>query len=107
MDGYIDTILGTPLIITERLILRHWKEEDFLPYAEMNADPRVREFFPSLLTREQSDAEVRRFQATCDRDGFCIFAAELIATRQFAGFIGLQTMNFVVPSLPQPAVEIG
>jgi RimJ/RimL family protein N-acetyltransferase len=107
MDRNIAYLFEKPLIITERLILRPWKEEDFLPYAEMNADPRVREFFPSLLTREQSDAEVRRFQATYDRDGFCILAAELIATRQFAGFIGLQTMNFVVPSLSQPAVEIG
>jgi RimJ/RimL family protein N-acetyltransferase len=95
------------LITTERLILRPWKNEDFLPFAEMNADPRVRQFFPSILTREQSDAEVQHFQATYDRDGFCVFAAELIATGQFAGFIGLQTMNFVVPSVAQPAVEIG
>jgi len=94
------------LITTERLILRPWKNEDFAPYAEMNADPRVREFFPSILTREQSDAEVRHFQSTYERDGFCMFAAELIATGQFAGFIGLQTMNFVVPLLAQPAVEI-
>jgi RimJ/RimL family protein N-acetyltransferase len=97
----------TPLIITERLILRPWKNEDFIPYAETNADPRVREFFPSVLTREQSDAEIRRFQATYHRDGFCMFAAELTGTGQFAGFIGLQTMNFVVPSVAQPAVEIG
>jgi RimJ/RimL family protein N-acetyltransferase len=73
----------------------------------MNADPRVREFFPSILTREQSDAEVRHFRATHDRDGFCMFAAELNATGQFAGFIGLQTMNFIVPLIAQPAVEIG
>jgi len=73
----------------------------------MNADPRVREFFPSVLTREESDAEVRHFQATYDRDGFCMFAAELIATGEFAGMIGLQTMNFAVPSVTQPAVEIG
>jgi RimJ/RimL family protein N-acetyltransferase len=95
------------LIITERLILRPWKNEDFIPYAEMNADPRVREFFPSVLTREQSDGEVRHFQAIYHRDGFCMFAAELTGTGQFAGFIGLQTMNFVVPSVAQPAVEIG
>lgn len=95
------------MIATARLILRPWKDEDFLPCAEMNADPRVREFFPSILTREQSDAEVRQCQSTYGRDGFCFFAAELIATGQFAGFIGLQTMNFAVPSLPQPAVEIG
>jgi RimJ/RimL family protein N-acetyltransferase len=73
----------------------------------MNADPKVREFFPSVLTREQSDAEIQRFQASYERDGFCMFAAELSATGQFTGFIGLQTMNFVVPSVAQPAVEIG
>ena len=95
------------MITTERLILRPWRSEDFLPYAEMNADPEVREFFPSVLTREQSDAEIRRFQAGYERDGFCMFAAELAATGQFTGFIGLQTMNFVVPSVAQPAVEIG
>ena len=95
------------MIATERLILRPWKSEDFLPYAEMNADPRVREFFPAVLTREKSDAEIRYFQSTYDRDGFCMFAAELIGAGQFAGFIGLQTMNFVVPSVEQPAVEIG
>ena len=72
------------MITTERLILRPWKNEDFLPYAEMNADPKVREFFPSILTREQSDAEIRHFQATYYRDGFCMSAAELIATGQFA-----------------------
>jgi RimJ/RimL family protein N-acetyltransferase len=95
------------MITTERLILRLWKSEDLLPYAEMNADPRVREFFPAVLTREQSDAEVRFHQANFERDGFCFFAAELISTGQFAGFIGLQTMYFAVPSLPQPGVEIG
>ena len=95
------------MITTERVILLPWMSEDFLPYAEMNANPKVREFFPSVLTREQSDAEIRRFQAGYERDGFCMFAAELAATGQFTGFIGLQTMNFVVPSVAQPAVEIG
>ena len=107
MDGNLEDRLTAPMITTERLILRPWKNEDLVPYAEMNADPRVREFFPSVLSREQSDAEVRHYQATYDRDGFCVLAAELIATSEFIGFIGLQTMNFVVPSLPQPAVEIG
>src|SRR5580692_3122080 len=73
----------------------------------MNADPRVREFFPSVLTREQSEAEVRRLQAIHDKDGFCFFAAELIETGEFVGFIGLATMSFAVPSVAQPAVEIG
>ncbi len=73
----------------------------------MNADPQVREFFPGLLTKEQSDASARTFQAAIARNGFGMFAAELLATREFTGFIGLQTMNFAIPGLAQPAVEIG
>jgi RimJ/RimL family protein N-acetyltransferase len=95
------------LIITERLLLRPWKDEDFLPYAAMNADPKVREFFVSVLTREQSDAEIRHFQATCERDGFGLLAAELTATGEFIGLIGLETMSFALSSVAQPAVEIG
>jgi 3-dehydroquinate dehydratase / shikimate dehydrogenase len=107
VDYTFQRVQRVPLITTERLILRAWKDEDVLPYAEMNADPRVREFFPSVLTREQSEAEVRRLQAIYDRDGFCLFAAELIETGEFVGFIGLLTMTFAVPSIAQPAVEIG
>ena len=95
------------MIETERLILRPWKEQDLEPYAAMNADRRVREFFPGLLTAEQSAAEIGRFQERFERDRFCLFAAELRAGHQFAGFIGMQTMHFAVPQLPQPAVEIG
>lgn len=98
---------AVPLITTERLILRPWKDEDFLPYSEMNADPRVREFFTSVHTREESDSEMRRLQAAYERDGFCMFAAELIATGELVGAIGLVTMTFAVPSVTQPAVEIG
>jgi RimJ/RimL family protein N-acetyltransferase len=95
------------MITTERLILRAWKEEDLIPFAETNADPAVREFFPSLLTREQSDASARKFQATIARDGFGMFTAELVASGEFAGIIGLQTMDFAIPGVAQPAVEIG
>jgi len=95
------------MITTDRLILRPWKDEDKAPFAELNADPVVREFFPSILTREQSDASVRYLMDAYDRDGFCFFAAELKATGEFAGFIGIQPMDFAVPGVAQPAVEIG
>jgi 3-dehydroquinate dehydratase/shikimate dehydrogenase len=95
------------VISTERLILRRWKDDDFLPYAEINADARVREFFPSILSREQSDAEIRHIQSAHDRDGFTLFATELISTGEFVGFIGMVTMTFAIPSLDQPAIEIG
>jgi RimJ/RimL family protein N-acetyltransferase len=95
------------MITTERLILRQWNDEDYAPFAAMNADPQVREFFRSVLTREQSDAEARYFRELYERDGFSMFAAEVRETGRFAGFIGMMTMDFAVPSVKQPAVEVG
>ena len=36
---------------TERLVLRHWRESDREPFAQLNADPRVMEFMPAPLSR--------------------------------------------------------
>jgi RimJ/RimL family protein N-acetyltransferase len=95
------------VITTERLTLRPWKSGDLLPFAEMNADPKVREFFPGLLTEEQSSASVRMLEAAYARDAFTMFAAELRSSREFAGFIGMLKMDFAIPGVAQPAVEIG
>jgi len=38
---------------TARLLLREWKTEDRAPFAEMNADPWVMQYFPSLLTAKE------------------------------------------------------
>lgn len=73
----------------------------------MNADPRVREFFPTIHTREMSDAEIRRIQSLFENDGFTMFAAELIETGEFIGFVGIATLTFAIPGVPRPAVEIG
>jgi RimJ/RimL family protein N-acetyltransferase len=92
---------------TPRLLLRRWQEADHEPFAEMNADPVVMQYFEAPMTREQSDEAIDRYLAAFDRDGFSFFAATLRDTGAFAGTIGLQTMRDVVPNLPQPAVEIG
>jgi RimJ/RimL family protein N-acetyltransferase len=47
-----------PIIRTNRLLLRQWSNADLEPFACMNADPKVREYFPGLQTREESDASV-------------------------------------------------
>jgi RimJ/RimL family protein N-acetyltransferase len=107
MDATPQSRAPSPTIQTERLILRAWKEEDLPPFAAMNADPRVREFFPNVLTAAQSDDEARCFQRRYHQEGFCLFAAELRTESTFIGFVGMQTMNFQVPLLRQPIVEIG
>jgi RimJ/RimL family protein N-acetyltransferase len=100
-------LLTPPIIETERLVLRPWRAEDLPHYSELNADPRVREFFPGVLTETESDAEVSIFKQRFERDGFGLLAAELRETGACIGFIGMQTMSFAVPGLAQPAVEIG
>jgi RimJ/RimL family protein N-acetyltransferase len=93
------------LLKTDRLLLRRWRDSDRLPFQNMNADPRVMEFFPALLSPEESDALVDRALAHFDRHGFGPFAAELLENQFFVGFIGLSIPNFDAPFMP--AVEMG
>ena len=92
-------------IKTERLLLRPWREEDLEPFAALNADPRVREFFPSLLSKEESDASVKRMSEPIQRRGWGLWAASLIETGEFIGMIGLEDVPFQAHFVP--AVEIG
>jgi RimJ/RimL family protein N-acetyltransferase len=100
-------LLSTLQLVTERLILRPWRDSDRAPFVAMNADPAVMTYFASTMTPQESDAAVARFQAAYDRDGFGFLTAELRSTGAFAGIIGAQTMRDVIPNIPQPAVEIG
>jgi RimJ/RimL family protein N-acetyltransferase len=90
---------------TERLRLRQWRSSDLAPFAELNADPRVMEFFPSTLTREESDAAVSRLQSQIAERGWGLWAAEVRLTGQFIGFVGLQVALAPLPFAP--CVEVG
>jgi RimJ/RimL family protein N-acetyltransferase len=90
---------------TERLLLRTWRPEDREPFARMNADPRVMEFFPALQTREQSDAGVDRIAAHFARYGYGWWAVEVPGQADFIGFIGLWHPTFEAHFTP--CVEIG
>jgi ribosomal-protein-alanine N-acetyltransferase len=52
---------------TRRLRLRRWLPNDREPFAALNHDPAVMEFFPGLLSRQESDAAVDRFPAALRR----------------------------------------
>ncbi|SPF02464.1 GNAT family N-acetyltransferase [Streptomyces sp. MA5143a] len=91
-------------LLTERLLLRAWRESDLAPWAAMNADPEVRAHFPQLLTRGQSDASVARFQADLDRRGWGWWAVEVRATGEFIGFTGLDPVE---DGMPFTGVEAG
>jgi RimJ/RimL family protein N-acetyltransferase len=90
---------------TERLRLRGWQPSDREPFAAMNADPRVMEYFPAPLSPEESDARVARIEAHFDRHGFGLWAVEVVGVAPFAGFIGLSIPGFEAHFTP--CVEIG
>lgn len=90
---------------TDRLLLRRWLPADREPFAAMNADPRVMEHFPGLLSRDASDALVERIEAHFEEHGFGLWAVEIAGVAPFAGFIGLSTPRFEAHFTP--CVEIG
>ncbi|MFO1364497.1 MAG: GNAT family N-acetyltransferase [Burkholderiales bacterium] len=90
---------------TDRLRLRQWQEGDFGPFAEMNADPRVMEFFPAALSRAGSDALAQRCHSLIAERGWGLWATELKSTGEFVGFAGLHIPS---PEFPfSPCVEVG
>ncbi|MFC7621318.1 GNAT family N-acetyltransferase [Microlunatus sp. GCM10028923] len=89
---------------TDRLLLRRWRESDLEPWAAINADPEVREHLGPVLSRAESDASVRRFEADFERRGYGWWAVEVQATGELIGFAGLDDVE---DELPFGGVEIG
>lgn len=90
---------------TDRLLLRHWRAADRLPFARLNADRRVMEFLPGLLSSEQSNALADRIEDHFRQHNFGLCAAELRQNHSFIGFIGLSVPAFKAHFTP--CVEIG
>ena len=93
------------MLTTARLRLRAWRDEDLEPFAALNADPRVREFFPSVLTYQESAESMAYIREHFQRHGFGLWAVEVIDGAPFIGFIGLSVPPFDAPFMP--AVELG
>ncbi|MGA3346508.1 MAG: GNAT family N-acetyltransferase [Terracidiphilus sp.] len=92
-------------LLTDRLLLRRWRDEDRLPFQQLNADPRVMEFMPGLLAPEASDQLIAHIETHFEQHGFGPFAAELREGGAFLGYIGLYVPTFNAKFMP--AVEIG
>jgi RimJ/RimL family protein N-acetyltransferase len=93
------------MINTPRLKLRQWQADDYAPFAAMNADPIVMEYFPALLTTDQSNAMADKIQAKITDQGWGLWAVEILETGAFAGFVGLNRPGYPLPC--SPCVEVG
>ena len=94
----------TPVVLqSPRVLLRQWEGRDCPCFAELNADPVAMQFFPSTLTREESDAMVGRLRAVIEQNGWGFWCLEIDG--HCAGFTGLNLPTFDAPFMP--AIEIG
>ena len=92
-------------LVTNRLLMRPWREEDLRPFADLNADPRVMRYFPAALSREESDSFAKRIQDRHEQEDFGFWAVERRDSGEFIGMIGLSRPNFSTSFTP--CVEVG
>ena len=100
------TLVTEPFEIrTPRLRVPSLRDDYLEPYSALNADPRVMEYYPSVLSREESQARFALGQARMAEQGYGFWAVEVIGGAPWIGLVGLANPDFSAPFLP--AVEIG
>jgi RimJ/RimL family protein N-acetyltransferase len=90
---------------TERLILRDWRDEDVTDFAALNADPAVGQFILGPIERAKSDELAATIRADIAKDGWGLWAVEIIGGAPFIGFTGITPIDFEAAFAP--ATEIG
>ena len=82
--------------------LRRVVKGDLVPFAEMNADPRVMEFFPRPWSFKESQSAFESIERGFSERGFGVYALEFY--KEFAGIVGLSLPTF--KTYFTPCVEI-
>jgi RimJ/RimL family protein N-acetyltransferase len=90
---------------TERLLLRHWRDADLVPFAALNEDPEGMRYFPAPLSRGESDALAERARHELAQRGWGLWAVGVRGGEPFIGFVGLAEARFEAPFTP--AIEVG
>jgi RimJ/RimL family protein N-acetyltransferase len=90
------------VIVTERLVLRQWRDSDVELFARMGTDPDVMEFFPGPMTYEASSGFAERIRTHIDETGWGLWAVEVPGVADFIGFVGL-----AVPRFDDTLTEVG
>lgn len=94
-------------IRTPRLLLRSWHEDDLVPMADINGDPRVMRWIDdgSVRDLDHTAAAIERWEEEWDEEGFGLFAVELLASGELIGFTGLSVPEFLPEVMPAVAIS--
>lgn len=94
-------------IRTPRLLLRRWHDDDLVPMADINADPRVMRWIDdgSVRDLDQTAEAIELWEEEWDEEGFGLFAVELLASGELIGFTGLSVPEFLPEVMPAVAIS--
>ncbi|MEV5909092.1 GNAT family N-acetyltransferase [Streptomyces chartreusis] len=94
-------------IRTPRLLLRPWHDDDLVPMADINSDPQVMRWIDDGAVRDldHTAEDIERWEEEWDEEGFGLFAVELLASGELAGFTGLSVPEFLPEVLPAVAIS--
>jgi RimJ/RimL family protein N-acetyltransferase len=87
-------------LVTPRLILRRWRESDLEPFAILNSDREVMEFFPSTLDIDQTLALIERSEKSFRDFGMGLWAVDEKESGEFIGCVGLIKPRAEAPFTP-------
>ncbi|MEV2255089.1 GNAT family N-acetyltransferase [Streptomyces sp. NPDC050147] len=96
------------LLETPRLVLRRWREADVTPMTAIHSDPEVMRWIRDGSVHEAEEwtrSTLARWERGWETEGFGLFAVEVRATGELAGFTGLSVPHYLPEVLP--AVEVG
>lgn len=88
------------MLVTERLMLRPWWDDDWERMADISGDPEVMRYYPAPLTREESDRAMARMLVQTMQDGFGPFAVEAPRVSPLIGRVGARRVKAGLPCAP-------
>lgn len=71
----------------------------------ISASKAVMRFFPAVATPQQTKDFIKRMQKLFSEKGYCYFAVDLLESKEFIGFIGLNDITYDASFAP--AIDIG
>lgn len=87
-------------LVTPRLLLREWRDEDAAAFATMSAHPAMTEYLVPFPDRAAMDGWIAAARDHWRRYGFGKFVVELPGQASFIGVVGLEHVHFAVPFAP-------
>lgn len=85
--------------------MRPWREDDILPFSEINRDGKVMEYLPKCLSLEETEEFYNRIVAEHNVCGYGLYAVEIKNSDSFIGYVGFHHFDFDAEF--SPGIEFG